>query len=92
MDDLSRARSEIFGPAIAELAEADELTALGAHLREEQSIRGKSIVVVAFSANFSASFSASSCPALTFSSYGERATWTPHRVSESTYLPRSTFT
>ena len=58
MDDLSRARSEIFGPAIAELAEADELTALGAHLREEQSIRGKSIVVVAFSANFSASFSA----------------------------------
>ena len=87
MDDLSRARSEIFSPAIAEFAEADKLTALGAHLREEQSISEKS-VIVAFSANSSANLSASSCPALTWSSYGERATWTPHRVSESTYLPR----
>ena len=42
MDDLSRARSEIFSPAIAEFAEADKLTALGAHLREEQSISEKS--------------------------------------------------
>ena len=87
MDDLSRARSEIFSPAIAEFAEADKLTALGAHLREEQSISEKSRHR-GFLGEFLGEFSASSCPALTWSSYGERATWTPHRVSESTYLPR----